>query len=210
MMWLVTQIFLWIISFVATVNCQGGGGGGGGSAGIYGIFIVVIILPLYCCYQCCAGKPRRSNAKFVNKTTTNDEEKQIIDIKLFQSGQWESQYFQYSKWHGPYQIELSFDALQSKVTGSGLDDIGMYSIEGTYSTQSRRMGLTKTYQLGTGNRLENLGHTVTIQLEWNKYNNQFEGKWYVRTKKFKGAGDFKMNFDKRNQYMPVLSIYEKV
>ncbi|CAF2814763.1 unnamed protein product [Rotaria sp. Silwood2] len=210
MMWLVTQIFLWIISFVATVNCQGGGGGGGGSAGIYGIFIVVIILPLYCCYQCCAGKPRRSNAKFVNKTTTNDEEKQIIDIKLFQSGQWESQYFQYSKWHGPYQIELSFDALQSKVTGSGLDDIGMYSIEGTYSTQSRRMGLTKTYQLGTGNRLENLGHTVTIQLEWNKYNNQFEGKWYVRTKKFKGAGDFKINFDKRNQYMPVLSIYEKV
>ncbi|CAF3838095.1 unnamed protein product [Rotaria sp. Silwood1] len=174
-----------------------------------GLFLIVF-LPAYCCYQCCAGKPWRSNVKFVNKTMTNDEEKQIIDIQLFQSGYWKSQYFQYNTWHGPHQIELSFDALQSKVTGSGLDDIGMYSIEGIYSTQTRRMGLTKKYQLGTGNPLENLGHCVTIQLEWNKYSNQFEGKWYVRTKKYKDSGDFKMNFDQRNQQLSFVPIYEKV
>jgi hypothetical protein len=31
-MWLLTRIFLWIVSLVAIVECQGGGGGGGGAA----------------------------------------------------------------------------------------------------------------------------------------------------------------------------------
>ncbi len=146
--------------------------------------------------------------KFVSNGATNDEEAQMIDIKLFQSGLWESQYYQYDKWHGRHQIQLSFDAAQSKVTGSGSDDIGTYFIDGVYSVQTRRMGLTKTYQLGTGNPRENLGHTVTIQLEWNRYNNQFEGKWYVRTSKFMGSGEFKLQYDKPEQSLS--SVYDKV
>ncbi|CAF1387730.1 unnamed protein product [Adineta steineri] len=97
---------------------------------------------------------------------------------------------------------------QMKITGSGSDDVGLYSIDGLYSTQTRRIGLTKTYLSGSGNPSENLGHNVIIQLEWNRDNNQFEGKWYVRTKKFKGSGDFKLKMN-QNQ-ISILSMYEKV
>ncbi|CAF1268622.1 unnamed protein product, partial [Adineta steineri] len=169
------QIFLWIFCLITVVDCQGGGGGGGGGAyGFFGVVAILICLPIYCC---CAGRPRRSNTKFVNKTTSSDAEKQIIDIKLFQSGTWESQYHQYNKWHGPHQVDLFFDMHQMKITGSGSDDVGLYSIDGLYSTQTRRIGLTKTYLSGSGNISQNLGHNVIIQLEWNRYNNQFEGKW---------------------------------
>ncbi|CAF3818605.1 unnamed protein product [Adineta steineri] len=173
------QIFLWIFCLITVVDCQGGGGGGGGGAyGFFGVVAILICLPIYCC---CAGRPRRSNAKFVNKTTSYDAEKQIIDIKLFQSGTWESQYYQYNKWHGPHQVELFFDMHQMKITGSGSDDVGLYSIDGIYSTQTRRIGLTKTYLSGSGNISQNLGHNVIIQLEWNRDNNQFEGKWLSST-----------------------------
>lgn len=171
------------------------------------MFLFVFCGPIYCCWRICAGKPRRPNASFVSRNTTNEEELKSIDLNLFQSGIWRSQYYQYSKWHGPQELQLTFDSLQSKVTGSGSDNIGVYSINGIYSTQSRRMGLTKTYQLGTGNPLENLGHDVTIQVEWNRYNQQFEGKWYVRTNKFRGSGDFKLTYI---QSSSISSIYDKV
>ena len=130
-------------------------------------------------------------------------------MKLFQSGRWESQYFQHNNWHAPYHVDLTFDAEQLKVTGSGLDDVGMYFIDGIYSIQTRRIGLIKKYQLGTGNPLQNLGHDVTIQLQWNRNSNQFEGKWYVRTPKFKGQGDFKLYYVSHQQ-LPLLPVYEKV
>ena len=160
---------------------------------------------MYLCWRCCAGKPSRSNVKFIAKGATTNEEAQRIDMKRFRSGLWESQYFQYDKFHGPHQVQLSFDVEQSKVTGSGSDDVGTYSIDGIYSTQTCRMGLTKTYQYGTGNPLENFGHNVIIQLEWKRESKQFEGKWYVRTKKFVGSGAFKL---KSQQSFG--SIYEKV
>jgi hypothetical protein len=169
---------------------------------------LIICFPAFCCWWLCAGKPWRSNAKFVTKGTKNDEE-QVIDLKLFQSGLWESQYFQYDKLHGPHQFQLSFDVEQSKVTGSGSDDVGQFTIDGVYSIHTRRIGLTKTYQYGTGNPLQNLGHSVIIQLEWNRYNNQFEGKWYVRTAKVKGSGRFTLKSDKQ-QYLSPLSINDKV
>jgi hypothetical protein len=39
-MWVLFQIFLWTISVVTTVNCQGGGGGGsGGGIGLGNLII---------------------------------------------------------------------------------------------------------------------------------------------------------------------------
>ncbi|CAF1532266.1 unnamed protein product, partial [Rotaria sordida] len=63
-----------------------------------------------------------------------------------------------------------------KVAGSGTDDVGTFTIDGIYSSKTHRIGLTKTYQRGTGNPSENLGHRVIIQLTWNAQNNQFKGK----------------------------------
>lgn len=145
------------------------------------------------------------------KGTKNDEETDINAAHLFQSGVWESQYFQNNLWHGPYQVQLTFDGDQSKLTGSGTDDVGIYTIDGIYSPFTRRIGLTKRYQLGTGNPLQNLGHTVTIQLEWNILSNQFEGKWYVRTSKVRTSNKFVLKCDKVQQQPPSYSsIYGKV
>ncbi len=83
---------------------------------------------------------------------------------MFKSGYWNSRYFQYGEWHGPCRFPLIFDGHSMKITGSGSDDVGEFTIDGIYSTETSRIGLTKKYQAGTGNRSENLGHQVTIQL----------------------------------------------
>ena len=163
----------------------------GAFLGIFGIVFCVY----YCC-QCCKGKPRRSNSKFVTKSSPTNEETYLFDVKLFESGYWISRYRQYNKWHEPSELSLSFDHQGLTITGSGSDTVGTYAISGIYSPQSRRLGLTKVYQLDTGNKLENLGHTVTIQLEWNGNSHQFEGKWYVRTKMFHGEDVFELKFGK--------------
>ncbi|CAF4305275.1 unnamed protein product [Adineta steineri] len=82
-----------------------------------------------------------------------------------------------------------------KVTGSGSDDIGVFTIDGTYSTEINRIDLTKTYQLGTGNSLENFGHQVTIQLTWDKTNCQFEGTWIIETDRYCDNGRFELKFN---------------
>mgnify|MGYP000430449988 CR=1 FL=1 len=81
-----------------------------------------------------------------------------------------------------------------KVTGSGFDDVGTFTVDGVYSTKTNCMGLTKHYQAGTGNPSENLGHKVTIQLTWNHENDAFEGKWYVQTHKYRGEDKFELKF----------------
>jgi hypothetical protein len=93
-----------------------------------------------------------------------------------------------------------------KITGSGADDVGTFTIDGTYSVETRRIGLTKQYQAGNGNRSENLGHQVTIQLTWHSDNHQFEGKWYVTTNKYRGEDKFELKFDGQEQP----PAYEKV
>ncbi len=80
------------------------------------------------------------------------------------------------------------------ITGSGVDDIGLFTVDGTYSVEPCRIGLTKKYQASIGNRSENLGHQVTIQLAWNAQNDQFEGKWYVQTSKYHGEDKFELKF----------------
>jgi hypothetical protein len=127
-----------------------------------------------------------------NRQKTKDE---VDNVNPFQSGLWSSQYFQYGKRHGPHQFPLTFDPQSVKVMGSGSDDIGSFTIDGIYSIQTYRIGLTKIYQEGTGNPTENFGHlhVVTIQLTWNKRKRQFEGKYYVVKPKY-DEGRFKLKF----------------
>lgn len=140
----------------------------------------------------------------------NIEEMGIMDYKYFSSGTWESRYLQYDNWHGPFQLQLTFDTGLSKVTGFGTDDIGSYVIDGCFSTQTGRIGLTKTYQIGTGNLVENLGHNVIIQVEWNRLVNHFEGKWYVRTSKVRASNTFILKCNQEQQPPSYASIYDKV
>lgn len=116
--------------------------------------------------------------------------------KPFQSGFWESCYFQYGKWRGPYAFLVFFDDQQLKITGSGSDDVGEFTMDGIYSLGTCRICLTKIYKEGTGDPSQNLGHTVIIQLEWNSEERQFDGHWYVKTNKYNGKDRFELKFDR--------------
>ena len=50
--------------------------------------------------------------------------------------------------------------------------------------------LRKTYHLGTGDESQNLGHIVRIRLHYNHMTQQFEGKWFVHTHKYRGSDVF--------------------
>ncbi len=175
--------------------------------GICGV-LLLIFCTILCCKscKCCKGRPFRTNTDFVNMKNWKLLKQNAYDVNAFQSGIWSSRYFQYKSWHGAYQLSLSFDSQLMKVTGSGSDDVGTFTVDGIYSIKTGRIGLTKTYQAGTGNPLENLGHEVTIQLTWNRQKNQFEGKWYVQTSKYHGENKFELKLYKQQQF----SVYDRV
>ncbi len=164
--------------------------------GVIGL-ILLILGTIFCC-RYWNGRPFRKNPAFVRLSNSKQTKSESHGVDIFRSGIWASQYHQYRAWHGPDQLSLSFDPQSMKVTGSGSDNIGTFTIDGVYSTTTHRMGLTKKYQSGTGNPSENLGHEVTIQLAWNEQNHQFEGKWFVQTTKYRGDGKFELKFDEKH------------
>lgn len=159
------------------------------------LVIMFGFIGIVCCRVWCNGRPFRKNSVFINITNSKQRQQEIDNVKPFQSGIWSSQYFHYKRCHGSQKILLLFDPQSMKVTGSGLDDVGSFTIDGIYSNQTCRIGLTKQYQSDIGDLTENLGHQVIIQLTWNVKNDQFEGKWYGKTKKYRGEDKFELKFD---------------
>jgi len=164
------------------------------------LLILIIFISLCCIW--CLQRISDKNPVYVNSKPKKNVIEDSRILNLFQSGIWSSRYYQYNTWHGPAQFSLFFDPLSTNITGSGTDDVGTFTIDGTYSTESHRIGLTKKYKLGTGNQKENLGHEVTIQLTWNSHNNQFEGKWYVQTSKYNGEDKFELKLIRQQQELP--------
>lgn len=174
---------------------------------VAGICICVLIV-LLC--HCAKGRPDKDNATFVKsdamqqpqemcETSRNVSQMQSVVVasaNVFRSGIWTSRYHQYGKWHGPHEITLTFNPRSSKVSGDGWDEVGRFIVNGIYSLRTRRMGLTKTYQVDTGNKAQNLGHSVTIQLTENVHLQQFEGRWYGQTVKYHGKDKFVLSFNR--------------
>ncbi|UJR11169.1 hypothetical protein I4U23_015350 [Adineta vaga] len=212
-----------LIVLIVIVDCQGARGGGGfrgGSSsyragsrissgsrctgsncntgvivgsivgGIFGL-IAVVFGTMYCYYRC-KGKSLQSNTTFIASAPSDKD--QTYSKAYFQTGIWSSRYQQHNRWHGPHQLALTFNTSMSRVDGEGTDDIGAFSIDGIYSFQTNRLALTKVYKPGTGNTTENYGHKVTIQLNWNATLNQFEGKWYIQTSRYRGEDRFELKF----------------
>lgn len=175
---------------------------------VAGICICVLIVLL--CY-CGKGRPAKDNASFVESGAMQQPEEMresnrnvsqipsVVVVKsanVFRSGIWTSRYYQYGKWHGPYEITLTFNSRSSKISGDGWDEVGRFIVKGIYSLRTRRMGLTKIYQLDSGNKAQNLGHSVTIQLTENEELQQFEGNWYGQTIKYHGKDKFVLSFNR--------------
>ena len=121
------------------------------------------------------------------------------DLNQFELGLWSSRYYQYDTRHVLHRFWLIFDPETWKVTGSGSDDVGTYTIDGIYSIKTYRIGLTKIYQKETGDPQQNLGHNVTIQLCWNSIRRQFEGKWFVQTNKYNDGNKFELKLEKSSK-----------
>ncbi len=139
------------------------------------------------------GWSLRSNNGYIN---TGIAMQYDMSKSVFIPGTYASYYYQYNKYHGPHDMKLAFYPEAGYIIhGGGRDDIGTYIITGVYSPRTLRMGLEKQYQIGTGNPSENLGHIVIIQVEWNFQNRQFEGKYYLRTKKHRDENMFIIRFE---------------
>ncbi|CAF2408197.1 unnamed protein product [Rotaria sp. Silwood2] len=145
------------------------------------------------CYRrCTRGRPSQVNTDFIREYNLGNRN---YERDPLETGIWSFRYYQYGKWHGPYRLPLSFDRYLGKVTGEGTDDVGSFIFDGIFSLENLRLALTQKYVEGTGDPNENLGHISTIQLTWNSKNNQFEGKWYVRTSKYSGEGEFELKVE---------------
>lgn len=174
----------------------------------FGGFIMLLVAFLLC--HCAHGRPDKDNAAFVNSDSMQEEHHEmcgeirrnvsrmqsVVAANVFQSGIWSARYYQYGKWHGPNEMLLRFNPRSTKINGWGWDDVGKFTVKGVYSQQTRRIGLTKTYQVGTGNKAQNLGHNVNIQLTENSRSRNFEGKWYVQTINYHGEDMFELSFNR--------------
>lgn len=152
---------------------------------------------MYCYYRY-KGRVSQSNTVFV--TNVPSDNNQMYTKACFQTGVWSCRYQQHNRWHGPHQLSLAFNSSMSRVTGEGTDDIGAFTVDGVYSYETNRLALTKVYKPGTGNTMENFGHKVTIQLNWNAQSNQFEGKWYIQTNNYRGEDKFELKLNQPMEF----------
>jgi hypothetical protein len=200
-----------MIIYVSLFYIGSGGGGGDSTTGaIVGGVIGGIVLLIFCCFcivcligipfQQLKGRPFRSNSSYINTGVAMQYD---MSKSVFISGAFESYYYQYNKYHGPHNLKLGFYPEAGYIVhGGGVDDVGTYIITGIYSPRTLRMGLEKHYQIGTGNSSENLGHIVTIQVEWNFQNQQFEGKYYLRTSRHRDENLFIIRFQHSKHIHP--------
>lgn len=164
--------------------------------GVFGL-LSVIFAASYIHHRCNSRSSARSDTISLASLTTKTSRTEEIDC--FKTGIWSSRYYQYKKWHGPYQLSLSFDRINSRVDGNGTDEVGTYIVEGTFCSKTNRIDLTKVYKQGTGDSSENFGHKVTIQLTWNPSHHQFAGKWLVQTNTYHGEDKFELKFEENEQ-----------
>ncbi|UJR31034.1 hypothetical protein I4U23_018544 [Adineta vaga] len=168
---------------------------------VVGIILCLVIIVV--CWNHWKGRPLKTNLKFIHSTDRKHSQDDSYDNKnLFQSGIWSSRHIQYGIWHGFYRLTLTFDPQLLKVTGAGSDSSGVFTVDGIYSVKTKRISLIKTYHLEANKRSENFKYQMIIQLRWNCKTSQFEGKWYVRTKTYRGENKFELKFS--NQQTRIL------
>jgi len=151
---------------------------------------MIILISIIVVYRRRKNRPCQTNVKFVSSKTHRPHSHLSYDTNLFQSGLWSYRYLQLGMWCGPNQMTLLFDCQFSKITGSGTDSIGTFSINGTYSMKTGRIALTKSYPLDTMN------HQIIIQLEWNIEKRLFEGKQFIRNEKYREVNQFELKYIK--------------
>mmetsp|Transcript_45061 Transcript_45061/g.107071 ORF Transcript_45061/g.107071 Transcript_45061/m.107071 type:complete len:449 (-) Transcript_45061:58-1404(-) len=117
----------------------------------------------------------------------------------FPSGAWSGYYDQYGYRHTLCNFDLVFEGRYGSWTmrGHGVDDIGHYTLSGSWNPETLRLGFSKKYQAqsrtsaGIINHTENLGHTVEYRGEaLGSIGEGIKGTWWVKTRVYSGRGAF--------------------
>ena len=164
--------------------------------GVVGLTLIILLI-VYCCYR---RRNRRSasNLPPINRQDPRhslDRSDSTNKNVSFRSGVWSSRYYQYGRWQGPHRMSLQFDPASGQVTGHGRDNVGDFTIDGTFFNEASQLILNKFYELGTGVSKENFGHTAALQLTWNAAHRQFEGKWSVQHGRYRGEDRYELKFE---------------
>lgn len=112
------------------------------------------------------------------------------------SGTWRGYYNQYGRDHSLCDFSLQFE--DGLVSGTGVDNVGHYTITGVYGGPGGRIAFAKEYQAGSTNesgvenRVENLGHLAEYRAEpaGPELGQGLKGTWYVKTHSYTGSGGF--------------------
>ncbi|CAF0986924.1 unnamed protein product [Adineta steineri] len=169
----------------------------GGSLGL----IFMISMGIFVYHLCFKKQQHVSTFPVVIYEKTKQEE-DVQEANRFQSGTWSIEYYHNEEWYGPFQITLSFNSQSMQVTGSGSDNVGIFALNGVYSAVLEQINITKKYQLGTGDPIENKGHEVKMQLRWHSINHQFEGSSLINYSDYQVQGKCRLKFhDVHEQYI---------
>mmetsp|Transcript_4004 Transcript_4004/g.8801 ORF Transcript_4004/g.8801 Transcript_4004/m.8801 type:complete len:255 (-) Transcript_4004:1795-2559(-) len=183
------------------------GGSGGSSGGLVALYIiggiVIFVAVVACLVRGCSGastdrsEPNCSKSyKDTMKSYINEGPQDAVNLA---SGVYHGRYKQYRRWYDVPKFTLNIDVASNMCSGHGSDAVGSYKLEGV--CRGKRLAVEKTYIIGTGNSLENFGHTVLLLLEFQKlegYSTQarpswgFVGSWKVSTASYQGTNSMEI------------------
>ncbi|CAF3346232.1 unnamed protein product [Rotaria socialis] len=117
---------------------------------------------------------------YMNPAKENQNGYQAAE-NIFVSGLWLYRYYQYNQWFGPFQQQIVFNPMTKTLNGCGVDNVGQYLLNGSFSVETGQLEMMQHYQIGTGNPNFNIGHKDAIQLTWNASRKLFEGMGYSQS-----------------------------
>ena len=79
------------------------------------------------------------------------------------------------------------------VNGFGMDNIGAFTLDGFYSSRTRRVAFTQKYRGENQMHPMDANRQVIVQLVWNEQKQMFQGKWYDQ--RMANRGNFQVTYD---------------
>ncbi len=70
-----------------------------------------------------------------------------ISDNIFVNGPWWNSFYQYGQWHGPFPHFMSFNPYNNTIEGYGVDRVGEYVLNGSYSRNTLQIMIVQSYKV---------------------------------------------------------------